>query len=82
MQEWSTCTLACGGGTQTRHRYCVVPPNGNPCEGKAIETRICNNDPCSNITQVEDNSEYLPTQIKILRVSQTPQRYKVQYQIR
>ena len=77
LQDWSTCTLACGGGTQTRHRYCVFPPSGIPCEGKAIETRSCNTDPCSNITQIEDNLDYLPTQIKILRVSQIPQRYKV-----
>lgn len=34
LQDWSTCTLACGGGTQTLQRYCLKPPDALPCEGE------------------------------------------------
>jgi len=33
-QDWSSCTLACGGGTQTLHRECIPPlTGGKPCAG-------------------------------------------------
>jgi len=76
LQDWSSCSLACGGGSQTRHRYCIIPAGGDPCEGDAIENRPCNTEKCQNITEVEDNNEYLPAQIKVMRVSSKYQRYR------
>lgn len=45
LQPWSSCTLACGGGTMTHHRECVPPscPDGKDnCKGDPIETKECN----------------------------------------
>ncbi|XP_063693348.1 uncharacterized protein LOC134825137 [Bolinopsis microptera] len=47
--EWSECSAACGGGTQTRKRSCDDPQpaeGGAQCEGDEGETRVCNVDPC------------------------------------
>lgn len=40
LHDWSTCTLACGGGTQTLHRFCIPPSDGGaPCVGNSIVNR-------------------------------------------
>merc|ERR1712100_835611 len=50
LQDWSQCSLACGGGTQTLHLMCHPPQNGgNPCQGLAIRKRPCNPQPCPKI---------------------------------
>jgi len=36
MQNWGTCSVACGGGTKTRQLVCVKGTEGKPCVGKAI----------------------------------------------
>lgn len=47
MQDWSSCTQACGGGTQSLHRMCEPPKNkGKECEGDGVMTRPCNEQPC------------------------------------
>jgi hypothetical protein len=76
LQDWSTCTLACGGGTQTLHRYCLKIPEGTDCEGEAIITRPCNSQPCTNVTDEVIDTQLLPTQIRIVPVSMRPQKYK------
>ncbi|XP_072176576.1 hemicentin-1-like [Diadema setosum] len=44
---WSTCSVSCGGGQQTRTRTCVGPLYGGmPCEGSAQQTRRCNSELC------------------------------------
>ena len=46
---WSTCSVNCGSGTQSRTRLCNNPApayGGNDCIGDATETRYCNNEPC------------------------------------
>lgn len=75
LQDWSTCTLACGGGTQTLHRYCLKIPDGSDCEGHAIVTRPCNTQPCTNVTDEVIDTQLLPTQIRIVPVSLRPQKY-------
>ncbi|XP_053322587.1 SCO-spondin-like [Spea bombifrons] len=51
--EWtplSDCSAACGGGFQSRYRFCTEPaPSGTgfPCEGPDREEYPCNVEPCS-----------------------------------
>ena len=45
--NWSTCTVTCDGGTQTRSRSCTNPPaahGGKPCVGLKENSRDCNKD--------------------------------------
>ncbi|XP_034336959.2 uncharacterized protein [Magallana gigas] len=47
---WSTCTVSCGGGTQTRSRSCSDPSplnGGAECEGDISQTQSCNTDGCA-----------------------------------
>ncbi len=49
--EWDTCTLTCGGGTQTHNRTCIGEiPGVTSCNGMEnednFEVRSCNEDPC------------------------------------
>lgn len=80
LQSWSSCTKACGGGTQTLHRMCVPPKQGGrDCEGNAILTQECNIDPCPTNDQLSiptDNNTVVnaPT-MQVLPFSSRPQRY-------
>jgi len=38
LQDWSTCTLACGGGTKTLHRVCIKGTKGEACKGPEVIT--------------------------------------------
>ena len=43
--DWSPCSVACGGGTQTQTRTCSDPApanGGQQCEGEDVKTRECN----------------------------------------
>jgi len=46
--DWSTCSLTCGGGEQTRSRVILRPEafGGVPCVGPPEEARACNEDAC------------------------------------
>ena len=43
-KPWTSCTVTCNGGTQTKTRSCN-PPDGN-CEGSFAESRRCNRQSC------------------------------------
>lgn len=50
LQNWSQCTLKCGGGNQYQQWLCQPPlPGGKPCMGQSIRIRPCNMHPCPNI---------------------------------
>lgn len=86
LQDWSSCTKACGGGTMTLQRMCVPPKKGGkPCEGEAIMKKICNEKPCSTSTSMytsgSESGNSVKPQIKephvsVLPFSDRPQRYQ------
>ncbi|XP_078342697.1 uncharacterized protein LOC144628471 isoform X5 [Oculina patagonica] len=46
---WSSCSLTCGGGSQTRMRTCTNPPpsgGGAACPGSSSQTQSCNLNGC------------------------------------
>jgi hypothetical protein len=46
---FSPCSVSCGGGSQTRYRYCSDPPaihGGLACSGNSNETQNCNTAAC------------------------------------
>ncbi|XP_019643716.1 PREDICTED: coadhesin-like [Branchiostoma belcheri] len=46
---WSSCSVTCGSGSQSRHRTCTNPApayGGANCAGSAQETRQCNAGSC------------------------------------
>jgi hypothetical protein len=84
LQGWSTCSLKCGGGTQSYHRMCVPPKNGGrPCRGDAILTKKCNEQPCPGIkgpNQEKDiESEAAKPIVKVMPFSSRYQKYTVSY---
>jgi len=48
--DWTTCTLLCGNGTQSRSRQITVDPNptGIPCEA-LTEDQSCNTGSCGTM---------------------------------
>ncbi|XP_078322967.1 coadhesin-like [Crassostrea virginica] len=47
--SWGTCTVTCGGGTQTRSRTCTNPApqyGGANCPGSAGSSQACNTQHC------------------------------------
>jgi hypothetical protein len=56
LQDWSQCTLKCGGGEQYQQLVCVPPKdNGKPCQGPSIRKRPCNTQPCPSIIRQDEN---------------------------
>ena len=87
LQGWSTCTLKCGGGSQTLQLICFPPKKGGKaCVGKNIRTKPCNEQPCP---EVKDLTPFIPennssggmgekvekTIVKTMSISARPQRY-------
>ena len=79
LQDWTTCTLSCGGGLSYQQFMCVPPKNGGkPCKGKAIRTKPCNTHKCPDVNVHLKhllNQKKMKTIVKILPFSQRPQRY-------
>ncbi len=86
LQNWTPCTLKCGGGLQYLQLLCKPPVRGGkPCQGEAIRTRPCNPQPCPKFDTVNallphaDSAN--PTNVvekpivKIMQISKRPQRY-------
>lgn len=80
LQNWSQCTLKCGGGKSYLQRMCVPPKNGGkPCEGKAIIEKDCNTHACPKVEGTKlkntNNTQTLKPIVKIMPFSSRPQRY-------
>jgi hypothetical protein len=88
LQDWTNCTLKCGGGLQYQQLMCVPPKTGGkPCIGDNVRTRPCNQDPCplpqvlskalspgDSSSNKADNNTLAPI-VKMMPVSKRPQRY-------
>jgi len=80
LQNWSQCTLKCGGGRSYLHRICFPPKNGGKdCIGDAIISKPCNINPCPNIIRPDilfrNNTETLKPIMKTMPISSRPLRY-------
>jgi hypothetical protein len=80
LQEWTQCSLKCGGGTSTLQRMCVPPKNGGKnCDGQSVLTRPCNTQPCPSVSttgQIQSNNTFVMKPIiKVLPFSSRPQRF-------
>ena len=86
IQNWSQCSLKCGGGETVLQRMCVPPQgNGKPCTGQPIIRMKCNQKPCPRVSKygmVEGNvnnrntTEVMKPVVKVLEFSSRPQRYQ------
>jgi len=82
LQDWSDCSLKCGGGTQTQQWMCVPPKNkGKPCLGNETRIKKCNEKPCPNVgfehslIKKAPHSVTLAPIYKALPFSNRPQQY-------
>ncbi|XP_071117871.1 A disintegrin and metalloproteinase with thrombospondin motifs adt-1-like isoform X2 [Haliotis cracherodii] len=53
-EQWSTCSVTCGGGTKSRSRTCDMASHGNltsPCEGPNEETIDCHTFACTPLAR-------------------------------
>jgi hypothetical protein len=81
LQDWTQCSLKCGGGTSTLQRMCVPPKNqGVPCEGAPVLTRPCNPQPCPNVygtdlLHANNSTRVMSPIVKVMPFSTRPQRY-------
>ena len=82
LQEWTQCSLKCGGGTSTLQRMCVPPKNGGkPCQGEPVMTKPCNNQKCPDIKGTGERrfgttgGKVLKPIVKVMQFSSRPQRF-------
>lgn len=82
LQDWTQCSLKCGGGTSYQQWMCVPPKkNGRKCQGKAIRTKPCNVQPCpgnlglKNEYTKSGKTKTLKPIIKSMPFSLRPQNY-------
>lgn len=62
LQDWSQCSLACGGGESLQQWFCVPPrPGKAPCIGSAILKKSCNIKPCPFSSSDESSSSMSQT---------------------
>ena len=81
LQDWSPCSMKCGGGIETQQWICNPPlKGGKPCQGQPIRTRPCNTQPCPTVSgrssseQNKDEKTFQPI-LKSLPWSSRLQRY-------
>lgn len=77
LQDWSQCSVKCGGGVSTFQRICIPPKKGgNPCLGANILTKPCNLGPCPKIITEEQKPIINPkAEIKVLPLNTKPKRF-------
>jgi hypothetical protein len=53
LQDWSQCTLKCGGGKSYQQWMCIPPKKGGrKCNSKEIRTKACNTQKCASASKV------------------------------
>jgi hypothetical protein len=79
LSGWSSCSVSCGKGTQTRSRRVVTSAvgTGKACPGKLVHTSSCNLVACVTTTKAP-TPEGSP--IGLARPAATPMEFRVKYQ--
>jgi hypothetical protein len=73
LQNWTDCTLKCGGGESFQQWQCVPPRNGGkPCQGKAIRVRKCNLQPCPGVSSLLTTMKATEPEVKAPIVKVAP----------
>jgi len=78
LQDWTPCSLKCGGGQQTLQLICMPPERGGkPCQGESIRKRPCNTQPCPVLKSPDEekNAKYEKPIVKVMPISNRPIRY-------
>ncbi len=81
LQDWTDCTLKCGGGKSYQQWMCVPPKaGGRPCQGKSVRTRPCNIQPCPIAAKIlegalQKDKHVRKPLIKVGRFSARPQKF-------
>lgn len=86
LNDWSQCTLKCGGGKSYQQWMCIPPKRGGKnCVGEAIRKRPCNDHPCpdsddsgspdAKLLIASATNEVIPPVYQMLPFSNRPQRY-------
>lgn len=82
LQDWSECTLKCGGGKSYQQWMCIPPAKGGkPCSGQTIKEKDCNTDACPETRTADDEkksneeNKFVKPIVKIARFSQRFNRY-------
>ncbi|TRY98713.1 hypothetical protein DNTS_010266 [Danionella cerebrum] len=57
---WSKCSVACGGGVQSRVRSCE---NGNTCPGCPLEYKACNLENCPEVRRTTPWTPWFPVNV-------------------
>jgi hypothetical protein len=88
LNNWTACTLKCGGGLSYLQLQCMPPKaGGKACEGEAVRTKPCNEQPCPGVNALKN--VFLPDGkpkdplaqaiskpiVKMMPISSRPQRY-------
>ena len=88
LNDWSQCSLKCGGGKRFQQWMCVPhKAGGKPCKGKSVRTRSCHTQRCPGVSitqkafKTTKNNSVLKPIWKTLPFSNRPQRY-IKCQIR
>ncbi len=89
LQNWSQCTLKCGGGKSYLQLVCEPQiGDGKPCVGEAIREKPCNTQDCPKSEKIaillpkhnKKTLEHIEAPIvKMMTVSKRPQRYEKCY---
>ncbi|XP_066915971.1 coadhesin-like [Clytia hemisphaerica] len=77
-EAWSSCSVTCGQGNQTRQRFCDNPTpahGGNNCNGNSDEIQSCNEDPCPVNGLWSDWAAWSSCNVTCGEGSQTRQRF-------
>ena len=83
LQDWSECSLKCGGGEKVQQWMCVPPKNqGKPCIGDSMRKKPCNQEACPEIgktgaVSLKSDSTHITLKpiYKAMPYSKRPQQY-------
>jgi len=65
LQDWSPCSVKCGGGLQYQQWQCIPPKNGGkPCAGNSIKTKKCNTNKCPGVSTLKSTAELTKPEVK------------------